>query len=168
MADQLQRGPLISAGILLGAGMGGFVDGILFHQILQVHNMLSARLPPNDLVAAKVNMTWDGYFHAGVWVMTALGLTLLWRCGQRTDVPWSTRTFAGSLAAGWGLFNLIEGLIDHEMLGIHHVYEYTPNHLPADLAFLASGLLLLLGGWVLIREGRGDTATRGEAHTSSR
>ena len=33
--------PLVTAGTVLGIGMGGFVDGILFHQILQLHNMLS-------------------------------------------------------------------------------------------------------------------------------
>lgn len=39
--------PLIAAGILLGIGMGGLVDGIIFHQIFQIHNMMSAKLPPD-------------------------------------------------------------------------------------------------------------------------
>jgi len=30
-----------SAGILLGIGLGGFVDGIVLHQILQWHHMLT-------------------------------------------------------------------------------------------------------------------------------
>jgi uncharacterized membrane protein len=29
-------------GILLGIGLGGFVDGILLHQILQWHHMLTS------------------------------------------------------------------------------------------------------------------------------
>ena len=41
-AMETNRRPLIAAATLLGIGMGGFVDGILFHQILQFHNMLSA------------------------------------------------------------------------------------------------------------------------------
>lgn len=150
------RAPLIAAGILIGAGMGGFVDGIVLHQILQWHNMLSGKLPPNNLVDAKVNMYWDGVFHAAVWLMTALGLRMLWSVGARRDVPWSGRTFAGGLVLGWGLFNVIEGIIDHELLGLHHVYEYTTNHLPADLGFLAFGLLQLFIGWVLLRAGRAD------------
>jgi uncharacterized membrane protein len=162
MTDNLQRGPLICAGVLMGAGLGGFVDGIIFHQILQVHNMLSSRIPPNDLVSAKINMTWDGYFHAAVWVMTAVGLYLLFRAGQRRDVPWSGKILLGSLIAGFGLFNLVEGIIDHQILGIHHVVEYTDNKLPYDLAFLASGVILLLVGWMLIRAGRCDTMPRGE------
>jgi uncharacterized membrane protein len=163
MTEQLHRGPLISAGLLIGAGLGGFVDGIVLHQILQWHNMLSNKLPPDNLVAAKVNMYWDGMFHAAVWVMTAIGLTVLWRVGHRRDVPWSGRTFLGALLLGWGLFNVIEGIIDHTLLGLHHVYEYTDNKLPWDLAFLGFGALLLLVGWGLIRAGRTDIAVRGAA-----
>ena len=53
---KLHFGPLVSSGILLGTGLGGFVDGIVLHQILQWHKMLSSKLPPNNLVAIKVNM----------------------------------------------------------------------------------------------------------------
>jgi uncharacterized membrane protein len=149
-----RRTPLVAAGILLGAGLGGFVDGIVLHQILQWHNMLSGQLPPDTLVRAKVNMYWDGLFHAAVWVLTAVGLAMLWSATGRAEVPHSGRTLLGGLLLGWGLFNVVEGIIDHEVLGLHHVYEYTPNHLPADLGFLAFGLLLLLSGWALVRAGR--------------
>lgn len=164
MAGELNRRPLIAAGTLLGIGMGGFVDGITFHQILQLHNMLSAKRPVTDLVNAEINMFWDGLFHAFTWTMTALGLALLWRAGQRSDVPWSTRLFVGSLTLGWGLFNLVEGIIDHHILHIHHVVE-RPGHLPWDVAFLASGVILILIGWVVIRAGRNDTAIRGQSAT---
>lgn len=163
MTNQLHRSPLISAGVLMGAGLGGFVDGIVLHQILQWHNMLSNQLPPDTLVAAKVNMYWDGVFHAAVWTMTAIGLRMLWSVGNRRDVPWSGRTFMGALLLGWGLFNVVEGIIDHQLLGLHHVQEYATNKLPWDLAFLAFGVLLLLSGWLLIRAGRHDTASRSVA-----
>ncbi|GAB2791274.1 putative membrane protein [Hymenobacter luteus] len=146
--------------MLLGAGLGGFVDGIVLHQILQWHNMLSNQLPPDNLVAAKVNMYWDGVFHAAVWVLTAIGLRVLWAASRRPDVPWSGRTLVGGLLLGWGLFNVIEGLIDHTILGLHHVYEYTEQKMPWDMAFLAFGGLLLLAGWALVRAGRADTAPR--------
>lgn len=150
----LRRTPLVAAGILLGAGLGGFVDGILLHQILQWHNMLSGQVPPDTLVRAKINMYWDGLFHAAVWVLTVVGLVMLWAAAGRADVPHSGRTLVGGLLLGWGLFNVVEGTIDHEILGLHHVYEYTPHHLPADLAFLAFGLGLLLVGGLLVRAGR--------------
>jgi uncharacterized membrane protein len=152
--------PLIAAGVLIGAGLGGFVDGIVLHQILQWHHMLSSKLPPDNLVATKVNMYWDGIFHAAVWVLTAVGLRMLWTAGSRPDVPWSGSIFVGGLSLGWGLFNVIEGLIDHELLGLHHVQEYTTNKLPWDLSFLAFGVLLLLVGGVLIRAGRQHLSPR--------
>ncbi len=154
------QGAILSAGTLLGAGMGGFFDGILLHQILQWHNLLSSRLPPTDLVAMKVNMLWDGLFHAFTWLVTAVGLALLWRAGGRPEVPWSTRTFVGSLSLGWGLFNVVEGVIDHQLLGIHHVHP-GENQLAWDLGFLAFGALLILGGLALVRAGRADTRPRG-------
>jgi uncharacterized membrane protein len=158
---KMTRSPLFAAGVLMGAGLGGFVDGIVLHQILQWHNMLSAQMPPDNLVNTKINMFWDGLFHVAVWVMTTIGLTVLWKAGARRNVPWSGRTFAGALIAGWGLFNVVEGVIDHQLLGIHHVNEYSENKLAWDLAFLASGVVFLLVGWMLIKSGRNDNAPRG-------
>ena len=43
------------AGILLGIGLGGFVDGIALHQIAQWHNMGSAILPPTTMDAMKIS-----------------------------------------------------------------------------------------------------------------
>jgi uncharacterized membrane protein len=143
-------GPLVASGMLLGTGLGGFVDGIVLHQILQWHNMLSSKLPPTDLVAIKVNMVWDGLFHAMTWLITVVGLVQLFRAGRRDDVPWSGRALLGGMSAGWGLFNVVEGVIDHQILGIHHVHPGT-GELAWDLAFLASGLLLAALGYGLIR-----------------
>ena len=164
MTKAPHRGAIISAGILLGTGLGGFVDGIALHQILQWHNMLSSVRPPNDLVEMKYNMLWDGLFHAFTWIMTALGVARLWTAGKRPDVPWSTRTFVGSLLIGWGLFNFIEGVIDHQIMGIHHVHP-GEGQLAWDLGFLALGLLLIAGGYALLHAGREDTTPRGASNT---
>ena len=147
--NEQHDGPLIAAGIALGVGLGGFVDGITLHQLLQWHNMLSSRLPPDNLVDMKINMMWDGLFHVLTWLMTVVGLALLWRAGGRSDVPWRGRTLLGGLALGWGLFNFVEGLVDHEILGIHHVHPGA-HELAWDLGFLASGLFLVGLGTVLI------------------
>ena len=156
MESRLNRRPLIAAGTLLGIGLGGFIDGIVFHQILQWHQMLTGKYPRTGLdpqaiiVNMEVNMFWDGLFHAITWLATAIGLALLWRAMGRADVPRSTPTLLGSLAFGWGVFNLVEGIIDHHLLHLHHVIE-GPNHLVFDLAFLASGVLLMLFGLGLMR-----------------
>jgi len=131
--------------------MGGFVDGILFHQILQLHNMLSAQIPPTSLVNLETTMVWDGLFHALTWTMTAIGIAMLWHAGKRKDVPWSGRTFSGSLVLGWGLFNVVEGTLDHHIFQLHHVVERLGLSV-YDYAFLGSGLLLILLGWSFIRK----------------
>lgn len=142
--------PLITAGTFLGIGMGGFFDGILLHQLLQTHNMLSARVPKTTIANMEVNMFWDGMFHALTWTMTAIGLALFWRAARRTDVPWSGKIFVASLFIGWGLFNLVEGVIDHHLLHLHHVVERLGVSM-FDYAFLASGVIFIVGGAVVIR-----------------
>ena len=144
------RRPLVSAGMALGIGMGGFVDGIVFHQLLQVHNMLSARRPPTSVVNLEVNMFWDGVFHAFTWLATAAGIALLFRAGRRSDVPWSGRTLLGAMLAGWGTFNLVEGVVDHHVLHVHHVVERLGVS-AWDWAFLGSGVVLILVGVAMIR-----------------
>jgi len=145
-----RRTPLIAAGIVLGLGLGGFIDGILLHQLLQWHHMLSNIRPLTTTRNIDLNMVWDGLFHAFDWVLTVAGIVLLWRAGGRDDVAWSSQTFVGSLLIGGGLFNLVEGIIDHQILGIHHV-KSGPNQLVWDLGFLLVGALLVAIGWIMIK-----------------
>ena len=67
----------ISAGIVLGFGLGGFIDGIALHQIVQWHNMGSAKVPPITMEAMQQNMAWDGWFHVATLVLTIFGVYLL-------------------------------------------------------------------------------------------
>jgi uncharacterized membrane protein len=153
MRQGMTRRPLLAAGVLLGVGLGGFIDGIVFHQLLQLHSMLSASLPHDTLANVKVNMVWDGLFHTLTWMLTTLGVAMLWGAGARTDVSWSGQSLIGAMLGGWGLFNFIEGLINHHILGIHHVVERL--HLSIyDYVFLASGIVLMLIGGGLIKTAR--------------
>jgi len=53
--------------------------------------------------------------------------------------PRHLSVLAGQMILGWGLFNLVEGVIDHHLLNIHHVRDM-PLHVPAyDWVFLAVG-----------------------------
>lgn len=148
------RRRFLCAGFLIGAGMGGFLDGIVFHQILQWHNMLSGWVPPVDEVTIKINMAWDGYFHLGVWLLTLAGIVLLWHSAAASGHRRSGAGLAGAMLAGWGVFNLVEGVINHHVLGLHRVHEYSSAGLLWDLGFLASGLVLLVVGLVLIGRSR--------------
>jgi uncharacterized membrane protein len=159
VTNPLNRGPVISAGVLLGAGLGGLLDGILLHQILQWHNLLSSVRPPTDLVSMKYNMVWDGLFHAATWLIVVLGTWRLWIAGKQPDVAWSTSTFGGALLLGWGLFNLSEGLIDHQLLGLHHVHPGL-GQAGWDLGFLLLGLIQVGAGGGLIGAGASDVRPR--------
>jgi len=57
----------------------------------------------------------------------------------------------GLLLVGWGGFNLVEGIVDHHILGIHHVRDDTGAPLGWDLAFLALGATLVVAGLTLKR-----------------
>jgi uncharacterized membrane protein len=126
MSEARRSGRATMAGILIGVGMGGFVDGIVLHQILQWHNMLSHVVPPHTMDTMRVNMTWDGLFHALTWVITLVGILQLRRAAYAHDPMPSARAFTGQLILGWGIFNLVEGVIDHRfwqrrqcLLGAH-------------------------------------------------
>lgn len=155
----------LAAGVLVGIGMGGFVDGIVAHQLLQVHNMLSNRIPKDTIAGLEINMVWDGLFHAFCWILVLAGAVMSWKALQgRAALP-PGRSYAGAAIIGWGTFNLVEGIVDHHLLQIHHVHQYG-NHLLWDLVFLASGVLLVLAGWAIVRSDRrrgGSAARSGEA-----
>ena len=141
-----------SPGIVLGVGLGGFADGIFLHQILQWHNMGSAKLPPVTMAAMKQNMLWDGLFHAAVWAATLMGVYLLLRAARSGAPLPGLRAFSGQMLLGWGIFNLLEGIVDHHLLGLHHVRDL-PAYVPLyDWIFLAvGGAGLILVGWLLSR-----------------
>jgi uncharacterized membrane protein len=152
----------VSAGILLGLGLGGFFDGILLHQVLQWHHMFtSAGYPANDLGNLEFNVMWDGLFHASTYVFTASGLALLWRHARRPHRPWAARLLWGSMLLGFGTFNVVEGLVDHHLLGIHHVNETVPasQWIYWDVGFLVWGAAMVVIGWWLLRSGRRRSST---------
>ena len=166
MAEKSDGGGFpVSAGILFGLGLGGFFDGIVLHQVLQWHHMLSsAGFPPDSVRNLQVNVLWDGLFHAGTYGFTAAGLYLLWRYGRRNHIRWSGKLLPGAVLIGFGLFNLVEGVISHHWLGIHHVNETVPREqwVHWEVGFLVWGAMLL-GGFLLLRRGQAETQARAVA-----
>lgn len=146
----------LSAGILLGLGLGGFFDGIVLHQVLQWHHMLSSWYPPTTIENLRLNTLWDGIFHSATYMFVIAGLFLLWRSSRRRHLLWSRPLLTGSMLIGFGAFNVIEGMVDHHVLGLHHVNETVPRSewIYWDLAFLGSGVLMLIVGSILLRGGQ--------------
>jgi uncharacterized membrane protein len=54
----------------------------------------------------------------------------------------------GGLLLGWGLFNVVEGTIDHEILGVHHVHPGQAE-VAWDVGFLVFGAALAVTGLAL-------------------
>lgn len=142
------RRPLIVAGIVLGLGQAGFFDGIVIHQLLQWHHMFTSIETDRTVAGLELNTLGDGLFHLLDYLLTLTGIGLLWSVTKRDDVSHSTAVFVGSLLIGAGLFDFVEGLIDHQILGIHHV-KPGPNEFAWDMGFLALGIGLMGIGWAI-------------------
>ncbi len=157
--------PVFAPALTIGVGLGGLVDGIVLHQILGWHHLLSAR-PGFDL---RANELADGLFHAGTWFAVLAGVLWLyarlrlppvpaaWPRLDQGPRPW--RMLVGPMLIGWGLFNMVEGLVDHQILRLHHVRP-GPHQLAWDLGFLAFGAVLTGVGVQTLRPRR---ARRGMA-----
>ncbi|HEY0030582.1 MAG TPA: DUF2243 domain-containing protein [Bacteroidia bacterium] len=143
--------PMITASMVLGMGLGGFFDGILFHQILQFHEMVSYQVPPTSLDSQNLNMFWDGIFHFFCLLVVLIGVLLQWRLHFRNDVSHSGKLLGGGLLLGWGLFNIVEGVINHHLLKLHNVNEFADNPSAWNLGFLVISLLLIIIGYAMVR-----------------
>ena len=161
MARPGEQTQLRNAGVLLGLGLGGFFDGIVLHQLLQWHHMVSnvGSFSPETVPGLRTNTLADGIFHAVTYIFTVLGVALLWRA-LRAGERGTARQLIGLALLGWGLFNVVEGIVDHLLLGIHHVNETAPREqwLWWDLAFLLWGAAMIVAGWSLWR---GSVASEG-------
>jgi uncharacterized membrane protein len=51
------------------------------------------------------------------------------------------------------VFNVVEGVIDHQLLGVHHVRDDLGAPLSWDFGFLIFGAALIGVGWLLYRRG---------------
>jgi uncharacterized membrane protein len=50
------------------------------------------------------------------------------------------------------LFNVVEGIVDHHILTVHHVRDDVEEPLPWDLGFLALGAALIAVGFAVYRQ----------------
>ena len=108
----------------------------------------------------EANTLADGLFHLATWICVAAGSTLLYTAWREGRLAPPRRAHLGLLLTGWGLFNLVEGLIDHQLLGVHHVRDDLGGPIGWDLAFLALGAGLLIAGWSLASSGGDESHER--------
>lgn len=107
-----------------------------------------------------LNMFWDGVFHAATWGVTFVGVMLLWRSRQRGTAP-SLSVFLGGMLLGWAAFNVVEGLINHQLLELHNVREVAEPTV-WNVGFLGLSAVIFLIGLSLTyqRQGRRELQQR--------
>lgn len=137
--------------MVLGIGLGGFIDGILLHQILQWHEMLSSKIPVHTVLGKSVNMFWDGLFHLLCLIAVIIGIILLQKSFLKPPEFHSSRMAWSGLLCGWGVFNIVEGLMDHHVFNLHNVREKAASINYPNTAFLVYSFVLLIFGALLFR-----------------
>lgn len=144
------RSSLTTAGLVLGIGLGALIEGIMLCQILQWHHMVSSRISAETLTAASCNMIWDGAFNLLAMAMTVTGIALLFRAA-RCGAVMSGHKLVGAMLTGWGMFVVVEGLICHQLLGVHHCRTGL-DEAAWDLACLTFGLAMMVIGAIIARQ----------------
>lgn len=135
---------LFIAGLILGLGLLGAIDGIVFHQLLQWHHMV---LSDN----IQLEIVTDGLFTALFSATLIWGGVKIFQDARKNELGTSWRIFLGGIYIGGGAFNIVEGIVDHHILQVHRVKPMAENPLMYDLAFLAMGALLMVIGFMIKR-----------------
>lgn len=136
---------LFVAGFILGLGLLGAIDGIVFHQLLQWHHMV---LSPN----LELEIFTDGLFTALFSALLIWGGMKIFRDARKKELGSSWKIFFGGIFIGGGTFNIVEGIINHHILQVHRVRPMAENPLLYDIVFLAIGLLLVMIGYIIKRK----------------
>lgn len=151
------RGPpraAIAAGFLLGVGLAGLLDGIVFHQLLEWHHFVSARTGD-----ARTNVLADGAFHLGAWIATFLGVALAWR--HRTVLP--GRSLVAAAVAGAAAFNLLDVVVNHFLLRVHTLHP--SGSLVYEGAFVLLNVAVGAYAWHRLEGGYGSAMKRTKSST---
>lgn len=140
-ADEQRR--LRRGAWLLGFALGGFFDGILLHQILQWHHLLSA--VDDARLDLGMQIVADGLFHALMYLIALAGLWQLSRARNALSIGGANREVLASALYGFGIWHVLDTLLSHWLLGLHRVRMDVDNPWLWDLIWLAAfGLLALL------------------------
>jgi uncharacterized membrane protein len=149
------------AGYLLGFALGGFFDGILLHQVLQWHHLLSA-LEGEAFRDLRVQVLADGLFHVAMYIIAMVGFWMLWRTRLEFARPGADRWMFASALIGSGVWHVIDNILFHWVLGIHRIRMDSESPLLWDLIwFVAFGIAFIAAGWLLRhRPGPGQPSAR--------
>jgi uncharacterized membrane protein len=150
------------AGWLLGFSLGGFFDGILLHQVLQWHHLLS-NVRAGALQDLRAQLLADGLFHAMMYLIALAGLHQLWKARAELAAVGAGRALWTRALMGFGLWHIVDSIFSHWITGIHRIRVDSPDPLFWDLLwFAAFGLLPVAVSWWASRRDGGNNG-RGRA-----
>lgn len=151
---------------LLGFALGGFFDGILLHQVLQWHHLLSA-VQSDAVQDLRVQILADGLFHLLMYGLALAGLWLLWTARQTPVAP-TARFLSANAMIGFGIWHVLDAVVSHWLLGIHRIRMDSPDPLLWDLLwFFVFGVAMIAAGLALRRSRPGGSSSRRGALTAS-
>jgi uncharacterized membrane protein len=134
--------------VLVGFAMAGFFDGILLHQVLQWHHLLSL-VPAPGVQDPRVQIAADGGFHILMYLLLSIGLVLLWR-RRRRALALSGKQVFGAFLLGFGLWQVVDVVFFHWILRIHHVRIAVAAPVAWDIGWLlVFAIPPLVLGWRL-------------------
>jgi uncharacterized membrane protein len=146
---------------LFGFGLGGFFDGILLHQILQWHHLLSS-VRSDGLATLQGQVVADGVFHGLMYLVALVGLGLLLRARAELAQPAAGQRFVADFLVGFGAWHVVDALLSHWLTGIHRIRMDAANPLFWDVLWLVLFGLVPIAIAMLMRRrtGSGGDAAR--------
>jgi uncharacterized membrane protein len=152
------RSTLLAAAAL-GVGLGGLLDVILFHLVLQTHHLVSGIVPPTSLQGLRTNVLADGLFSLVMLLVMGVAAVRLWSTLVEADParPPSASAVGGAAVVGLGAWNVFDVVVDHALLGLHHAtYPVLDVY---DLGWFVASLVLVGAGWLAVRGATPSSST---------
>ncbi|PJN54815.1 hypothetical protein PAEVO_15360 [Paenibacillus sp. GM2FR] len=140
------------AGILFGLGLVGFIDEVVFHQLLHWHHFY-------DKSTTEIGLVSDGLFHAFSWFAT-IGSSFMLADLHRRNAFWLKRWIGGILLGG-GAFQLYDGIIQHKWMRLHQI-RYNVDIRPYDWVWnLIAAAMIIVGMILIVRTQNRDRSEEG-------
>jgi len=152
--------------VIIGIALAGFFDGILLHQVLQWHHLLSL-VEGESLQDIRTQILADGLFHVLMYVLAGIGLWLLWR-GRTAEARSSAdRALLAGFFLGFGAWQFLDVILFHWIVGIHRIRVDVPNPLAWDIGWvvLFGVPTVAVGLWLLAKARKGPPSERRSSGT---
>jgi uncharacterized membrane protein len=116
--------------------------------------MLSSWYPLNSIENYELNTLWGRYLSQSYIPIHCSGVVHSLAQCSRASFNLDEQSAHRFDAVGFGSFNVVEGIVNHHALGIHHVNETIDPFYRRffDVAFVVWGALMLVFGYILLRQ----------------